>query len=527
MTRKKRTGRRNAALIVICFSILIFALCAQNVQAVGVSVDSHSQSEIRKMAKVLNPQEELPVSYARSPVNRAPFNEGEVSAATLRNGLNTLNFIRYVAGIPYNVQIHSGYQSKTQAAALVMSLLGKIDHHPARPSVMKDPAYNDLYHRGYEGASSSNIASGFSNLYDTLVFGWMSDEDRGNIGLVGHRRWCLNPGMEYTGFGVNGRYYAMYAFDGAFQDKGYKGVAWPAQNMPLEYFAGDMPWSISMGSFVDGSRVAVTLKRNSDGKSWRFSSSGSDGDFYVNNDNYGQKGCIIFRPRGITEYKNGDSFRVSITGSNLSVSYEVNFFALKEEESGRAPVAPPPAPTLKSAKSVAYNKIKITWSAVPGASGYRIYRRIPGENWSVLKTLAGEKTSCTDNSAETGTVYAYTVRAYVNDGGKILLGAFDENGVRAKAVLKKPAIFRLRTASAHKNTLNWSKSSGGSGYEVWCREGKTGSWEKAASSRNTVFTHRGLKKGTVYFYKVRAYRDASGAKRVYSGWSAVKYIKCK
>lgn len=529
MKREKKTERKTVLWLLLCLTFWFSAWGARETRAaVGLSVDSHTQSEIRDMAKTLNPQENLPNTYARTPVNTVPFDEGEVSAATLRNGLNTLNFIRYVAGIPYNVQIHSGYQSRTQAAALVMSVLGGISHQPARPAAMNDPAYDDLYNRGYEGASSSNIASGYSNLYDTLVFGWMSDEDPGNISIVGHRRWCLNPGMEYTGFGVNGRYYAMYAFDGAFADKNYKGVAWPAQNMPVELFARDMPWSISMGSSVDASRVTVTLKRVSDGKLWRFSMSGSDGDFFVNNDNYGQKGCIIFRPSGIAEYKAGDSYQVSVTGTDLSVSYDVNFFKLSEtEDTGKDKPAAPAAPVLKAAKSAAYNKIKITWSAVSGADGYRVYRKEPGGKWKALKTLEGEQTSYTDKKAVTGTVYRYTVRAYVDNGGTVLLGAYDRTGIKGKAVLKKTGITKLQTSAAHTNTLKWTKVSGASGYEIWCRVGKKGYYMKMASSRSTAYTHKGLSKGTTYYYRIRAYRELSGGKTVYSAWSAVKSVQCK
>lgn len=529
MKREKRTEGKLPFLLLLCFIFWLLVQGAGEVRASsGLSVDVRSQSGIREMAKTLNFQEDLPDSYARIPVNHAPFDEGEVSAAALRNGLNTLNFIRYVAGIPYNVQIHSGYQSRAQAAALVMAVQGRISHFPARPAAMKDPAYDSLYQRGYEGASSSNIASGFSSLYDTLVFGWMSDEDPGNIPLVGHRRWCLNPGMGYTGFGINGRFYAMYAFDGAFSDRGYKGVAWPAQNMPVELFAHDMPWSISMGASVDASHVTVTLKRAGDGKTWKFSAAGSDGDFYVNNDNYGQKGCIIFRPGGVTEYKEGDRYQVSVTGTNPSVSYDVNFFRLSGPENPeRDKAASPAAPVLKSSKGISWHKIRVAWSAVPGAAGYRVYRKVPGGKWMSLKTLEGEKTSFTDGTAVTGTVYCYTVRAYVRDGGKILLGACDRTGVKGKAVLKKASVTELRTASAHGNTLKWSKVPGASGYEVWCREGKEGGYMKAASVGRTVFTHKGLSRGTIYYYRVRAYRELSGGGKAYGGWSAVKYIRCK
>ena len=117
------------------------------------------------------------------------------------------------------------------------------------------------------------------------------------------------------------------AFDNTFGATPYYGVAWPAQNMPIEFFRDIYPWSISMGDIVDISKVKVTLVRKSDNKKWVFSKKTKNGYFNVENSNYGQKGCIIFRPDNIT-YKAGDKFTVTITGLEQTVSYEVKFFSL-------------------------------------------------------------------------------------------------------------------------------------------------------------------------------------------------------
>ncbi|EET61253.1 fibronectin type III domain protein [Marvinbryantia formatexigens DSM 14469] len=310
------------------FACILMLLClvfpaGQARAATGISVDVHSQSEIKAMMKKLNPRK-LATSYTNPPVNTAPYSLGQVSSATLQNGLNTLNMVRYIAGIPYNVQIKTDYQELAQAAALINYVQGYLSHDPAQLPGMSDA----MYEKASQGARSSNIGWGYKTLYDEIVFGWMSDKQSNNIDRVGHRRWCLNPTMQYTGFGIDNDYYAMYAFDGSGQPTAYKGVAWPAQNMPLEFFDQAMPWSISMGTPV--ANASVTLKRLNDGRTWSFSKSSSNGDFYIENSNYGQKGCIIFRPAGIGNYNSGDLFQVTITGTNLSVQYQVNFFSLSD-----------------------------------------------------------------------------------------------------------------------------------------------------------------------------------------------------
>ncbi|MDO4633079.1 MAG: Ig-like domain-containing protein, partial [Eubacteriales bacterium] len=120
----------------------------------------------------------------------------------------------------------------------------------------------------------------------------------------------------------------MYAHD----DSGtgtQTGVVWPAQTMPLEYFRADYPWSYSYGEELTEAAISVSLERESDGKKWNFSTASSDGFFTVNNDWYGQSGCVIFRPDGITEFASDDVFHVLIrNGGSVLAQYDVSFFSL-------------------------------------------------------------------------------------------------------------------------------------------------------------------------------------------------------
>ena len=81
-----------------------------------------------------------------------------------------------------------------------------------------------------------------------------------------------------------------------------------------------------MGKDVDKSAVKVTLIRQSDQKNGLFRKK-ADGYFNVENSNYGQKGCIIFRPENLS-YQPGDTFEVKITGLDQKVSYTVKFFSI-------------------------------------------------------------------------------------------------------------------------------------------------------------------------------------------------------
>jgi len=310
-------------------------------EAVGINVAYNTQDEIRAYIKNSGAGISDAVTFQENPVTEAPFGLGKLSNETLDSAVKMLNQIRYIAGIPYDVALDDSYNEKAQAASLVNYVNGKMTHYPTKPEGMAD----EMFALGESGAGSSNIAWGSSaswKLNRFIVMSWMEDGDSSNIDSVGHRRWLLNPSMKKTGFGlvngVNGTYSAVYAFDRSGQAEHY-GVMWPAQNMPTDYFNNKFPWSVSMGTEVDASAVAVTLTRASDGKVWNFSQSSADGAFYVNNDNYGQKGCIIFRPNDVAGYQDGDSYHVNITGlSGGDVSYTVNFFDLDVPGTGAASV---------------------------------------------------------------------------------------------------------------------------------------------------------------------------------------------
>ncbi len=304
-------------------------------QAQGISVAYHSQEEIRSYIKANGASIKDPLQFAQNPVTNAPYHPGSLSDQTQQSALNMLKQIRYIAGISDQVELSDEMCAKVQASSLVQYVNGKMSHYPEKPSDMEQA----LYQLGYDGAGQSNIAwssAAGAGLNRTLVLSWMEDGDESNIDAVGHRRWLLNPKMGKTGFGAvsgsKGTFSGVYAFDTSNRTAAETGVAWPAQNMPAEYFSTEFPWSISMGQEVSQSSVKVKLTRLSDQKVWNFSDSASDGAFYVNNDGYGQKGCIIFRPESadLKSYEDGDSYQVTITGCSRPVSYTVNFFSLEK-----------------------------------------------------------------------------------------------------------------------------------------------------------------------------------------------------
>lgn len=329
MTKSKKLKR--LAMVLTCFLVCFTSIsvpsvsCRAKSKAEGINVEYRTKKQIRNFVKKHGFNIYGEVSYSKKPsVESSSYKPGELKKSSLKDGLNALNTMRYVAGLSADVKLNSSYNKKCQAASLLNAANDELSHYPTKPSGMS----KSLYELGKEGASSSNIAwaSWPTNLSYGVVEQWMEDSDSSNIDRLGHRRWILNPSMKETGFGYVNNFSSMYVFDSSGEKRQY-GVAWPAQNTPVEYFFDSTAWSISMGEKVDISKVKVTLTCKKDGKKWTFSNEKADGYFNVNNGGYGQTGCIIFQPNDIKINPN-DSYKVEITGLKQKVSYEVNFFEL-------------------------------------------------------------------------------------------------------------------------------------------------------------------------------------------------------
>ncbi len=152
------------------------------------------------------------------------------------------------------------------------------------------------------------------------------------------------------------------------------------------------------------------------------------------------------------------------------------------------------------------DSLTIKWSAVEGATGYRIYNRAEGK-WFVAVSST-KATSHTFKNLKQGKQYVLAVRAYKIVGGKALWAPGYTTAVGTTLTnLGKPAVTASATASSIK--LNWIKVPGATGYRIYYRAG--GQW-KIAVNGTTKLTHTfsGLKANSKYVLAVRAYQKVNG-----------------
>ena len=182
----------------------------------------------------------------------------------------------------------------------------------------------------------------------------------------------------------------------------------------------------------------------------------------------------------------------------------------------------PAAPVVSIGHSAASGKPVLTWSAVEGATSYRIYRSTAkGSGYSLLGTTTA--TSYTNTGAKAGTTYYYRVKA-CNDAGwspysNIVSG-------QAKSVTPKPSAPVVKighSASSGKPMLTWNAVSGATSYKVYRATSQNGTYSLLGTVTATSYTNTGAKAGTTYWYKVKAVNSAgeSAYSNVVSGRATV------
>ena len=171
------------------------------------------------------------------------------------------------------------------------------------------------------------------------------------------------------------------------------------------------------------------------------------------------------------------------------------------EYSNAVNVAIPKAPVLTVTASA--GKAALSWTAVSGATQYRIYRRDNAggswSSWSMVKRLTSG-TAWNDTDVVGGKQYKYEVRAYVGSAWT------DYSNAVAVSIPAPPVL--TATATTGKIKLSWTAVSGATQYRIYRRDNESGSWSDWSMVKRltsgTSWTDTTTKAGKSYKYRVRA-----------------------
>ena len=315
--KKRWKGIRTLCLVVCGLMMAGVSVKADN----GLGVTKHTKKEIATYLEESQKSISKSISYQPAPdlddLSRLDA-IGALTDRTNNSALARLNQYRYIAGLSL-ITVDTKCSMYAQAAAFINAHenSGIMYKYDTKPDGMSD----NLFSYCKDGVKRSNILYGAMGL-PSAIDDWMTD---GDSNILFSRRRILKPSLTQTGFGF-ARYSGGYAY--ATMDIGGKetavmNVAWPAQVMPISFFDTSEKWTFSTGNTENSANVHVTVTRLNDNKSWTFDNSKG---LTVNNQKYGQIGCLIFRPT-LNSLSAGDKFQVHITGLvDGDVTYSVEFF---------------------------------------------------------------------------------------------------------------------------------------------------------------------------------------------------------
>ncbi len=150
--------------------------------------------------------------------------------------------------------------------------------------------------------------------------------------------------------------------------------------------------------------------------------------------------------------------------------------------------------------------VNVKWSAVSGATGYKLYRSTdPEGEFTLLGTTSSSKRTFANTSVVPGVTYYYKVTAIRNSA---------ESGFSAvKSIVPSmaaPTSVNALSCGYDSVKVTWKAVSGASGYHVFRSDCENGEYVKIGETTDKSYTESGLETGRTYYYKVCAYRTSGG-----------------
>jgi len=170
-------------------------------------------------------------------------------------------------------------------------------------------------------------------------------------------------------------------------------------------------------------------------------------------------------------------------------------------------------PTGVLASDGVYNdKVRLTWNASSGASGYQSWRNTTDNSLSATQIGNTSQLIYDDTNIVHGVKYYYWVKA-TNESGRSGFSNSDSGYARVPVILSAPTgVLASDGVYNDKVRLTWNASSGASGYQSW--RNTTDNSLSATQIGNTsqlIYDDTNIVHGVKYYYWVKATNEDGGS----------------
>ncbi len=142
----------------------------------------------------------------------------------------------------------------------------------------------------------------------------------------------------------------------------------------------------------------------------------------------------------------------------------------------------------------------LNWNSVKGATKYKVSYKASGDkSWKSVTTTKHAKTV---TGLKEGTKYTFKVTAVTKSG--------NHTSMTTSVTTLKPVTAKVKSKTDKSIKLTWSKDSNATGYIVYRRTSKNGSWVKVNSTKTNSYNVTKLKGEKTYYFKVVAYTKVDG-----------------
>jgi fibronectin type 3 domain-containing protein len=266
------------------------------------------------------------------------------------------------------------------------------------------------------------------------------------------------------------------------------------------------------GAYAD--RIRITWKPSKGAASYEvYRATSQNGDYTV----LSQSGTTSY-----DDYVNGTAtywYKIKAINSNGGSVFSVADSGYQKggTQQPSSLTVPPSPPTDVAASDGTYaNMVRITWTAINGATSYKVYRSASkGGNYAYI----GESTSTAyDDNVKSSNSFWYKVRAINNYGGRGYSNA--DSGYRSRGASQQNPQTNLPSApagvAASDGTyadmvrVSWTASAGATSYKVYRATSQNGNYIYIGQISSTFYEDY-ANDSSAYWYKVRAINAKGGS----------------